>query len=98
MVEYVLKNHPKSRDSDQWLTIKIWTTFFESKIHIDTNGKYVYLNDMLDLPREDNVKRIRATFQNDKGMYLPTSIEVVRRRKQNEAKWRELTNTEYKRI
>jgi len=92
----VLKEFPKSRDSDQWLTLKIWAKYYPSKIkeeeYTDDQGverirKYVLLNDILNLPREDAVKRYRAIFQNNLGMYPPTCIEVVRKRKQNEFAW-----------
>lgn len=108
MVEKVLKEYPKSRDSDQWLTLKIWALFYKSRVHEEILPspndsyskirKYVYLEDIMELPREDTIKRIRAVFQNIKKMYLPTNIEVVRRRKQNEKVWREITNSEYIRL
>lgn len=48
----------------------------------------VLLEDLFDLPREDNVKRIRAKF-NEEGLYLPTSEEVAKRRNMNIPEWRE---------
>ena len=151
-VEAVLKDYPKSRDSDVWLTLKIWSLYYPTLIsrggflmnfrnHIaETLGKramvkpynfgfaewelytsqtqvwknmldefdntllkggyvaqvdekivpvaMVELKNIMELPREDNVKRIRAKFQNEKKMYLPTSLEVARQRKISEEEWR----------
>lgn len=100
-VEYILEKFPQSRDSDQWLTLKLWATFYQNKIfefteiesqenqNLIKKGKYVFLNDIMSLPREDHVKRIRADIQNVLGKWLPTSLEVVKQRKQNEERWRE---------
>lgn len=89
-VEEILKAFPKSRDDDQWLTIKIWVIFHEKQIQTDgTNGKkLVYLDDIMGLPREDGAKRIRAHFQNVLGKYLPTTWEVARKRQIKEEEWR----------
>lgn len=152
-VEDVLKDYPQSRDSDVWLTLKIWSLYYPTLIsrggflmnfrnHIaETLGKramvkpdnfgfaewelyksqtqvwknildefdntllkggyvildkeskivpvaMVELKNIMDLPREDNVKRIRAKFQNEKKMYLPTSLEVAKQRKISDEEWR----------
>jgi len=86
----ILKQYPQARDSDQWLTLQIWCTYYPSRIKADENKKrYVYLRDVLDLPREDHIKRIRAIIQNEEGKYLPTTLEVARKRKISEEDWRE---------
>ena len=151
-VEAVLKDYPQSRDSDVWLTLKIWSLYYPTLIsrggflmnfrdHIaETLGKralvkpdnfgfaewelyksqtqvwknmldefdntllkggyvaqveekivpvaMVELKNIMDLPREDNVKRIRAKFQNEEKKYLPTTLEVARQRKISEEEWR----------
>lgn len=81
-VERTLTNYPETRNSDIELTIKIWENFHDVK---DT----VQVRKMFDLPREDNIKRIRARIQNDQHRLLPTSEKVARQRKMNIAKWRE---------
>lgn len=44
--------------------------------------------DLYELPKEDNVKRIRATIQNQKNQFLPTD-EVIRKKRQiKEEEWR----------
>lgn len=84
-----LRRYPQARNSDVWLTCKIWVDYFPSRIVRDENDKnpMVRLNDIFDLPREDHVKRIRAKIQNEEGLYLPTSLEVAKQRKINEQVW-----------
>lgn len=92
-IEYVLENFPKGRDSDQWLTLKIWALYYPDYIKVDkgtvNDRKFVYLEDIMSLPREDNVKRIRAVIQNVEKRYLPTSWKVAKQRKINEEEWKE---------
>lgn len=86
-VEYVLISWPETRNSDIELTHRIWKVFHRGDL-AQSNGKtLVYLDAMFKLPREDNVKRIRAKFQNEKGLYLPTSWEVAKKRNINELVW-----------
>lgn len=99
-IEQILKAHPRARDDDKWLTLKIWATFYESRIdRTDPQNPKVSLRDIMDvLPREDSVKRIRAWFQNVKKLYPPTSIEIVKKRRQNEDRWREQISSEFQRL
>lgn len=54
------------------------------------DGKvYVNVAHLYDLPREDNIKRIRAKIQNDLKEYLPTDAKVAKKRGWEEDKWRE---------
>lgn len=156
-VEKVLKDYPQARDSDVWLTIKLWTLYFPDYISrggfllnfrqhvVDTLAKrhkekpenftenewlmyqnqseiwlymlkefdqalldgghfirtpdgsgqeklvpkpMVELGKIMELPREDNIKRIRAKIQNEEHKYLPTTLEVARQRKINEEDWK----------
>ena len=95
----ILEKYPKARDSDQWLTIKLWCIFYPSRIKEEilpvpegeqpNVRKFVYLEDIMELPREDNVKRIRAIIQNVEHKFLPTTWEVAKQRKINEDEWKE---------
>lgn len=101
MVGNILKNYPETRNSDITLMIKLWEVYFPSRVRKGQNGQLgVYLCDLYELPREDNIKRIRAHFQNDMTLYLPTDQAVVKQRRINEEKWREYMSsmTEHKRI
>ena len=81
-VETILREQPETRNSDIALTIAIWKRYYGVEDSITLNRLY-------DLPREDNVKRIRAVFQNDNNHFLPTSEEVRKKRGIEESKWRE---------
>ena len=83
-VERVLQKYPETRNSDITLTIQIWKEFYPTRV---MDGK-VSLADLYDLPREDNVKRVRAKFQNEENKYLPTVWEIARKRKINEMVWK----------
>jgi len=87
-VEDILKTIPETRNSDIKLTLNIWVKFFPEKVKIVDEERYVKMKDLYDLPREDNVKRIRAKF-NEKRLYLPTNPEVLRRRRLKEQEWRQ---------
>lgn len=99
MVLQVLRDFPMSRDSDAWLTVKLWCVFYPSRIQKTEwtnpeNGKtkdrkFIYLDDIIDLPKEDQVKRVRAIIQNEENKFLPTSLDVAKQRKINEDTWRE---------
>lgn len=97
MVINVLEKSEKSRNSDQYLTILIWKTYYPDKIiEVRKNDEIknaIFLKDIMELPREDNVKRIRAAL-NAKGLYLPTSEKVAMQRKLNMDAWREFINRE----
>lgn len=88
-VELVLRDQPETRNSDIALTIAIWERFYTEKIRTSSTGnKGVLLRDLYTLPREDNVKRIRAIFNAEK-KYLPTEWKVAKQRGIKELEWRE---------
>ena len=83
-VESVLESNDQTRNSDITLTIEIWKAYYPHKVADGT----VALNDLYDLPREDNVKRIRAKIQNEEGRFLPTNEDIRKKRGISEEKWR----------
>lgn len=87
---YCLTHYPQTRNSDVELTIQVWREFYPSRIMkgSKTGKEAVLLTDLFELPREDNVKRIRAKIQNELGKFLPTSLEVALQRGIEEGKWR----------
>ena len=87
MVENVLRDIPETRNSDITLTIEIWKRFYPEKT-IGGECSAVRFAQLYELPREDNVKRARAYFQNDKRLYLPTSEAVAKARGINKDEWR----------
>lgn len=88
MVEACLRNIPETRNSDVTLMIAVWKRYFPQRISTVQNGQLgVALSDLYDLPREDNIKRIRATF-NHEGKYYPTDWKVAKARGIKEDEWR----------
>lgn len=85
MVELVLEDNPvfagvEARNSDIALTILIWRRWYGVE-----NG--IALGRLFHLPREDNVKRVRAVLQNVEHKYLPTDPSILIKRGIEEAYW-----------
>ena len=94
-VLYCLNKHQDTRNSDIKLTNAVWIEYHNSVIFKE-NGEYaVRLKDLYNIPREDNVKRLRAIIKNKEHKFLPTSLEVVKRRKMNEKVWERYIQQEY---
>ena len=86
----ILQECPETRNSDQYLTLKLWTKYYPSRIvKLEDGRPAIALRDIMDMPREDNVKRVRAKIQNEEKMFLPTSWEVARQRQINEQEWKD---------
>lgn len=78
----------KSRNSDIRLTQMIWWNYYKSSL-LNHDGKiYVNMADLYNLPREDNIKRIRAKIQNDLKEFLPTDPAIAKKRGWQEDEWR----------
>ncbi len=76
MVIETLREVPETRNSDVLLTTEIWKRFYPDFILSEAGDGYVFLEDLLVLPREDLIKRIRCVVQNEHNMYLPTDDRV----------------------
>lgn len=89
MVEACLRNIPETRNSDVTLMIAVWKRYYPSRIHQSeiSGQERIYLKDLYDLPREDNIKRVRAQF-NSEGKYYPTDWKVAKVRGLKEDEWR----------
>jgi len=89
MVEECLRNLPETRNSDIVLMLAIWRRYFPQRIRKGASGEEgVWLRDIIDLPREDNIKRVRAKF-NAEGKYYPTDWKVAKARGIKEDEWRQ---------
>ncbi len=87
-IEYCLQKYPESRNSDIKLTNSIWFEFHSHKLFKDEQGDLtVKLKNLYDLPREDNIKRIRAKVQNTEHKFLPTLEKIRKQRKILEIWW-----------
>jgi len=69
----VLSTDDRARNDDMWLTLKCLQEM-DFKIYID-------YKDLERMPKFETFKRVRAWIQNRDKMFLPTSEDVVRRRK-----------------
>lgn len=88
-IEEILKTIPETRNSDITLMIAVWKTYYQQRIHfVQDLGVVIKVPDLYDLPREDNIKRVRAAF-NAEGKYWPTDLKVALGRGILEDKWRE---------
>jgi len=90
-----LETLPKTRDSDQYLTLIIWLNHFKEYIRYENGKPYVFLEDIMKLPREDNIKRIRAKL-NEQGLYLSDNPKVLKARKQKQSEWQKELGYNYK--
>ena len=87
-IRETLQRDERSRNSDIRLTQVIWATYYPKHLKRIDGHWYVAMQDMYDLPREDNIKRIRAKIQNDLHEFLPTDPEVARKRGWEIDEWR----------
>lgn len=87
-VRYCLEKDEASRNSDIRLTQVIWWTYYRDSLKEIDTVFYVSLGKLFDLPREDNIKRIRAKIQNEERLFLPTDPAVAKKRGWLEDEWR----------
>jgi len=79
-VEYCLRNFPQTRNSDTYLTWKVWREFYG----IDNEVSW---NRYRDMPSQDDIKRARARIQNTLKQYPPTVKCIALHRRWNEQVW-----------
>jgi len=82
-VENILAVCTDTRNSDKLLSWKIWEVFYNVR---DTINLY----DFMKLPSQTSIQRIRAKFQNDLKLFLPTEEEIVKQRRINIDEWKRL--------
>lgn len=88
-VHDILRDVPATRNSDITLMLEVWRKHFPQCIKKGASGEEgVWLKDLYDLPREDNIKRVRAYWQNAKKLYPPTEEAVAKARGFNMDEWR----------
>lgn len=93
-IEIILQTFPPTRNSDVHLMTTLWQNYYSHFMRRGTTGELgVWLKDLHDLPRLDDISRIRRLIQNDvmrplSARYLPTSWEVARQRRIKADEWR----------
>lgn len=86
----VLEKVEKTRNDDIELMLHIWNIYYKDKLHYDQEAKLgISFENIRILPRNDDIKRIRAFIQNEEGKFLPTEAKVRKQRRIAETKWRE---------
>lgn len=85
---FLLKEFPKTRDNDVYLTLKFWLHYYKSRLDLtDPKNPKVSFKDIMDLPREEHIRRIRAIIQNEEHKFLPIDPQVRKQRKISEREW-----------
>lgn len=91
-VSHILSHFPEARNSDIRLTIELWKNYYPNYIIANTSygvdNPLIAIKDLFELPREDNIKRIRAKIQNEDREFLPTDIKVFIERARASDEWR----------
>lgn len=90
-VRYCLKEFPETRNSDERLTIVLWSKFHPDLLDRSFMGRAVVpIENVMKLPSQDKIKRIRANIQNKHKLYPPTIWEVAEQRDWAQAAWKEV--------
>lgn len=85
----VLEKDEASRNSDIRLMQVLWYTYYREHI-TEINGKYfIEIGSLKTLPREDNIKRVRAKIQNVQKKFPPTDPAVAIKRGWEIDTWRD---------
>lgn len=91
-VSHILSHFPEARNSDIRLTIELWKHFYPNMIIANmsygVDNPLIAIKDLFELPREDNIKRIRAKIQNEDREFLPTDIKIFIERARASNEWR----------
>lgn len=87
MVEKTLKKHEYTRDDDTDLLLKIWELYFaitpKSSAYVWDDVYIIPVKTFKQLPNKDDVKRIRARY-NQLWYYISKDPEVRRKRRMSE--------------
>lgn len=88
-VENILATEEATRNSDIALMISLWKKYFPEYIEISRSGReMIDTKALYDLPREDNIKRVRAQIQNVERRYLPTDLNIFIKRARLSDDWK----------
>lgn len=96
-----LKDSSETRNSDVTLTIEVWRRYYSQKTFLYNGKVCIELTAMYELPREDNIKCVRAKLQEmalkriedgtatgGERWYLPTDEKVIAQRQINAVLWK----------
>lgn len=83
-VVQVLESDPESRNDDRRLTFKVLQ---QLKGESKTNILVLKIGELWKLPAFATIARVRAVLQNNLNKYLPTVLEVRKKRRISEQAW-----------
>jgi len=86
--EKCLEDLPETRDCDIKLTQAIWWNYYKDFIKIFGKNYCINLKDLYNIPSQSNITRARRKIQNDELKYLPSKLEIARKRQIKEEEWR----------
>jgi len=89
-VAHILEKFPFTRNSDELLylmLIKIYYPDVLRKLGVAALHEWIPEKLAEELPKFETISRIRRKL-NERGLYLPTDPEVLRRRRRGEEVWR----------
>lgn len=81
---YLLWKEPYTRNSDIWLAIRFYKTFYPEYIHDNS----IQLDDFFKIPKMYDIQRTRAEIQNTEGLF-PSTDEVRKKRAKREEEFYE---------
>ena len=91
MVREVLHHHPPARNSDEELIIRLYIEFDGmSTVTLPAIALFKMIEMDL-LPDPDNIRRLRAEWQNDECKYLPSDEQVREKRWKNSKNYKHLS-------
>ena len=90
-IKVILETFPDTRNSDILLTTTLWENYYPNKVILQesTGRKFVSIEDLYILPREDHIKRLRAKIQNEEREFLPTDLKILVERAKLSREWKD---------
>lgn len=86
-VEFLLGKYPESRNNDFYLSI-LWLREFGGLKRYISFIPYDCIRELSG--KTETLSRIRRKIQNNDGLYLPTDLNVMKKRRQREQNYRKV--------
>lgn len=87
VVEEILAKVEATRNSDVYLTLLVWYSYYRDELKQIEDKWYVSFDALQYLPTESKIGRVRRKIQ-ESGKYPPTDPKVAKERKWEEEEWR----------
>jgi hypothetical protein len=86
-VQYCLEKYVEARNSDVKLCNYLLLEFYKEYLNYEGISPYIYLKDLYNVPKFENICRLRRKF-NEKKMFLATDPFIIKERRKRERDWR----------